>query len=73
MILNEILKEKYRVQKRLSDSCKNIHEYFVKSHESAQAVAPKHGVVLKYKKLPNNANEKHDLSKRRYIGTTNNR
>lgn len=52
MILNEILKEKYRVQKRLSDSCKNIHEYFVKSHESAQAVAQKHGVVLKYKKMP---------------------
>ncbi|VAX35358.1 hypothetical protein MNBD_UNCLBAC01-41 [hydrothermal vent metagenome] len=53
MILNEILKEKYRTQKRLSDGCENIHEYFVKSHVSAQVVAEKHGIVLNYKKLSN--------------------
>lgn len=53
VILNEILKEKYRTQKRLSESCENVHEYFVKSHESVQSVAENRGVVLRYKKLFN--------------------
>ena len=53
MITNEILRGKYSVQKLLSERCKNIHDYFVKSHESADLTAKKHGIVLKYEKLPN--------------------
>ena len=53
MITNEILKEKYRVQRRLSASCEDIRDYFRKSHESAFALAQKSGIKLKYRRLPN--------------------
>jgi len=53
MITNEILNEKYRVQRRLSASCKNIHDYFEKSHKSAVSLLQRRGIQLKYTRLPN--------------------
>ena len=37
MITNEILLEKNRVERELSESAQDINDYYVKSHESAQA------------------------------------
>lgn len=48
MITNDILKEKYRVQRQLSSAAKNVHDYFVKTHESAQQIMDGIGVSLKY-------------------------
>lgn len=53
MIISEILNEKYSVQKRLVKKCKSIHEFFDKSYESAELMAKKYGIKLKYEKLPN--------------------
>ncbi len=52
MIINEILKEKYRVQKKLSHQCRTMHEYFDKSRERAKAIEKEFGIQLKYKKCP---------------------
>ncbi len=48
MIKNEILSEKYRVQRRLSASCKNVQDYFKKSHDSVLALFQERGVELKF-------------------------
>ena len=36
MKTNDILQEKYRVQKQLAEAAQNIHDYFARTHESAQ-------------------------------------
>ncbi len=61
MITNEILNEKYRVQRRLSASCKNIHDYFEKSHKSASSLLQKRGIQLKYTRLPNKTVQSHTV------------
>jgi len=38
MIKNDILQEKYRVQKQLAEAAKDIHDYFSKTHKSAQRI-----------------------------------
>ena len=48
MIINDLLKEKYKIQQKLSESSKDIHEYFKKSHESTVEFMNKYGVSLKY-------------------------
>jgi hypothetical protein len=52
MILYEALSEKYRVQKRLSKSAPNIHEYFKRSHDSAVRTLADKGSSPNYKPLP---------------------
>jgi hypothetical protein len=52
MILNEALEEKYRVQKKLSESVSDIHEYFEKSHNSALKALAKIGTSPNYQSLP---------------------
>ena len=52
MILNEILIEKYRVQKQLSANSQDIHDYFKKMHASAQSVSQKYGIPLNYRAIP---------------------
>lgn len=50
MIESEILKEKERVQKRLSESAIDIHDYFVKSQQDAKLFMEEHGYVYTTKK-----------------------
>ncbi len=52
MILNEALKQKYRVQKRLSESATDMHDYFEKSHSTALEALEKIGAKPNYKALP---------------------
>ncbi len=52
MIMNEILREKNRVQKELSESAQDIHDYFVKSHELAQAMMKKYKFPTKKRQKP---------------------
>jgi len=48
MITNDILQEKYRVQRQLANTAKNVHDYFVRTHESAQEIMDGVGASLKY-------------------------
>jgi hypothetical protein len=43
MIDSEILKEKERVQKKLSESAADIHDYFVKSEKDAKLFMEEYG------------------------------
>ena len=62
MIINEILKEKYRVQKKLSHQCRTMHEYFDKSREGAKAIEKEFGIQLNYKKCPTRQKQRALLS-----------
>lgn len=53
MIESEILQEKYRVQKRLSEENPSIHDYLLRSHLAAEQVATSHGFRLQYATFPN--------------------
>ena len=53
MILNEVLIEKYKVQKKLSENSTDMHDYFEKTHKTAEYLSQKYGVVLRYQSLPN--------------------
>ncbi len=45
MKTNDILQEKYRVQKQLAEAAKSIHDYFTQTHESAQEILRSTGVT----------------------------
>ncbi|MBN1516816.1 hypothetical protein JXA32_09640 [Candidatus Sumerlaeota bacterium] len=47
MITNEILQEKYRVQKCLSEQAKDMHEYFVQIDRDVEELAKKYGFKIK--------------------------
>ena len=53
MTESEILQEKYRVQKRLSEESTSVHDYLLRSHLAAEQVATSHGFRLQYATLPN--------------------
>lgn len=48
MIESEILKEKYRVQKKLSEESSSVQDYLRRSHLAAEQVARSHGFRLQY-------------------------
>ena len=52
MIINEILKEKYRGQRELSQQSPTMHDYFEKSREGVKTIEREFGIQLKYKKCP---------------------
>ena len=53
MIKNDLLIEKFKVQKRLSVDSIDIHDYFRKTHESVKLLCQKYGISFNYQKLPN--------------------
>jgi len=53
MIESEILQEKYRVQKKLSEESTSVHDYLLRSHLAAEKVATSRGFRLQYATLPN--------------------
>ena len=53
MINSELLDEKYRIQKKLSQESASAHEYLKKSHQAAKEIAKKYGLSLKYVKMTN--------------------
>lgn len=53
MIQSEILKEKDRVQAKLSEESASIHEYLVRSHLAAKEIAESYGFPLQYAEAPN--------------------
>ena len=64
MITNEILQEKYRVQKKLSEGCTDIHDYFDKAHQAAELLSQQYGIKLKYEGFPKQHKEHLDLEAR---------
>jgi hypothetical protein len=50
MFTNEILKEKCRVQKRLSKNSTTIHDYFIKASQAADRVLGKYSKTEHQKK-----------------------
>ena len=48
MIQSELLKEKCRIQKKLSGESVSVHEYLKRSHLAAKAVASSYGFSLQY-------------------------
>lgn len=54
MIQSEILKEKDRIQARLSGESASIHEYLERSHFAAKEVAESYGFFLQYAEMPTN-------------------
>lgn len=53
MIQSEILKEKDRVQAKLSEESASIHEYLIRSHLAAKEIAESYGFPLQYAEVPN--------------------
>lgn len=53
MIQSEILKERHRVQIKLSQESTSIHEYLAKSHIAAKEISELYGFCLKYIEIPN--------------------
>ncbi len=52
MISNEILEEKYKVQKRLSKKAKNIHDYFLKAHQATENFTHKDSGIKYHETTP---------------------
>ena len=48
MFQSELLQEKYRVQRLLSEKNPSVHEYMVNAHNEAKAIAKLHGFKLNY-------------------------
>ena len=48
MFQSELLQEKYRVQKLLSEENPSAHEYLVNAHNITQEIAKLHGFSLNY-------------------------
>ena len=48
MMTNDILQEKYRIQKQLAKAAKNVHDYFVRTHKSAQQIMDGIGINAKH-------------------------
>ncbi|TAN52137.1 MAG: hypothetical protein EPN21_04800 [Methylococcaceae bacterium] len=55
MIRSEILKEKDRIQTKLSEESVSIHEYLERSRFAAREVAESYGFFLQYAEMPNMA------------------
>ena len=53
MILNEALVEKYKTQKRLAESSKDMHDYFERAKSASKELSEKYGFNLNYDKLHN--------------------
>lgn len=53
MIVSEILKEKYKVQKRLSEECGSASAYLAKAHSAVEEMPRSRGITLHYAKMPN--------------------
>ncbi len=53
MINSELLKEKYRVQKRLSEESSTIKEYLKQAQSAAKDIAKSHGISLQYTEMSN--------------------
>jgi len=51
---SELLKEKYRVQKRLAEKSKTVKEYLVQTRLVADQVAKLYGFSLRYVQISNN-------------------
>lgn len=47
MYTNEILEEKDRVQKKLSEEAKDIHDYFMRAEEAVKQIEVKYGIQFK--------------------------
>ncbi len=58
MIESELLKEKYRVQKKLSEESLSIKDYLKRSHSAAKIIAESRGFTLRYIEMPNKKMEK---------------
>ena len=54
MIESELLQEKSRVQKKLTEECKTVREYLKRSHLAAEEIAKSHGFSLRYVELSKN-------------------
>lgn len=55
---SEILKEKHRIQTKLSSESASIHDYFVRSHVAAEEIAGSYGFCLKYAEVSDNVAKK---------------
>ena len=55
MIESELLREKYRVQKKLAEECTTVREYLKRSHLAAEEIAKSCGFSLRYVTLPHSA------------------
>ena len=55
MIQSEILKEKDRIQAKLSEESTSIHEYLARTHLAAEEIAKSYGFRLRYVEMPKNA------------------
>ncbi len=55
MIQSELLKEKYRIQKHLSEKSTSIHEYLKQSKIAAKTTANSYGFTLQYVEISNKA------------------
>ena len=53
MISSDILKEKDRIQEKLSAESQSIHDYLYRSHIAAEEIAKSYGFSLRYAELPN--------------------
>jgi hypothetical protein len=53
MIQSDILKEKDRIQKKLSTESTSIHEYLMRSQLAAQEISETYGFRLHYIESPN--------------------
>jgi len=53
VIQSEILKEKDRIQAKLSEESASIHDYLARSHLAAKEIAESYGFSLQYAEVPN--------------------
>lgn len=53
MIQSEILKEKDKIQAKLSEESESIHDYLAQSCLAAKEVAELYGFPLQYAEMPN--------------------
>ena len=51
MIESELLQEKYRVQKKLTEECKTVREYLKRSHLAAEEIAKSRSLILQCDRL----------------------
>lgn len=47
MYTNELLEEKYRVQKKLSEEAKDVHDYLMRAEEAVKQIEEKYGIQFK--------------------------
>ncbi len=52
MIQSELLKEKNRIQNKLSMASTSVHDYLKSSRQDAKDIAQKHGFSLQYVEVP---------------------